>query len=103
MAPEWDWAVGPLAKAADRFHNHSTMGNAFSIQKQLSYLLETEALVLPMIKAAQRAFPIQEGAFENVKLALKSQISLARPALELAEKLANAHSAQAESRPAAKP
>lgn len=79
------------------------MGNAFSIQKQLSYLVETEALVLPMIKAAQRAFPIQEGAFENAKLALKSQISLARPALELAERLANAQGISTETRPQPKP
>ena len=79
------------------------MGNAFSVQKQLSYLVETEQLVLPMIKLASRAFPIQEPAFENAKLALRSQISLARPALQLAEKLAAAHSAQIENRAAAKP
>ena len=92
-----------LVKAADRFHNHSSMGNAFSITKQLSYLRETEDLVLPMIKAASRAFPLQEPAFENAKLALRSQISLARPALLLAEKLSAAHTAQAVSRPLVKP
>lgn len=82
-------SASPIAivKAADRFHNHSSMGGAFSISKQLSYLSETEEFVLPMIKASARAFPLQESAFENVKLALRSQISLARPALLLAERL----------------
>ena len=63
------------------------MGNAFSVAKQLSYLTETEELVLPMIKISARLFPLQEPAFENAKLALRSQISLARPALLLAESL----------------
>jgi hypothetical protein len=79
------------------------MGNAFSVPKQLSYLVETEEFVLPMIKIASRAFPIQEPAFENAKLALRSQISLARPALQLAEKLAAAHGAQSETRAIHKP
>lgn len=79
------------------------MGAAFSISKQLSYLVETEELVLPMIKAASRSFPVQEAAFENAKLALRSQISLARPALLLAEKLSAAHAAQLDSRPSIKP
>ena len=83
--------VAAIVKAADRFHNHSSMGNAFSVTKQLSYLRETEELVLPMVKAAARAFPFQEPAFENAKLALRSQISLARPALLLAERLASDH------------
>lgn len=87
--------VASIVKAADRFHNHSSMGRAFSIAKQLSYLIETETLVLPMVKAASRAFPSQEGAFENAKLALRSQISLARPALELVETLARRHDLQA--------
>ena len=88
-----------IVKATDRFHNHSTMGNAFSITKQLSYLLETEQLVLPMIKIAQRAFPMQEAAFENIKLSLKSQISLVRPALETAQKLSQAQQLNAEEKP----
>ena len=92
-----------IVKAADRFHNHSSMGNAFSVAKQLSYLVETEQLVLPMIKVAARAFPLQEPAFENAKLALRSQISLARPALLLAEKLAAAHTAHADARASIKP
>jgi (p)ppGpp synthase/HD superfamily hydrolase len=95
--------VASIVKAADRFHNHSSMGNAFSVAKQLSYLVETEQLVLPMIKVSARAFPLQEPAFENAKLALRSQISLARPALLLAEKLAAAHTAQADARASIKP
>lgn len=79
------------------------MGNAFTVSKQLSYLRETEELVLPMIKAASRKFPLQEGAFENAKLCLRSQISLARPALLLADKLAAAQIAQAASSPGPKP
>lgn len=76
-----------IVKAADRFHNHSTMGGAFSVEKQLSYMVETECLVLPMIKQSARLFPTQEPAFENAKLVLRSQIALVRPALLLAQKL----------------
>lgn len=79
------------------------MGGAFSIAKQLSYLVETEELVLPMIKAAARLHPLQEGAYENAKLALKSQISLARPALLLAEQLAQAQALNVQDRSIAKP
>ena len=99
MEPQF---LASIVKAADRFHNHSTMGNAFSVPKQLSYLVETEQFVLPMIKASARAFPIQEAAYENAKLALKSQISLARPALLLAEQLAAAHGAPQDARPSIK-
>ena len=81
--------IAAIVKAVDRSHNHSTMGEAFSIEKQLSYMVETEEFVLPMIKEASRAFPWQEPAFENVKLTLLSQISLARPTLERAKQLAD--------------
>jgi (p)ppGpp synthase/HD superfamily hydrolase len=82
-------AIAAIVKAADRFHNHSTMGEAFSIDKQLSYMIETEEFVLPMIKEATRKFPVQEPAFENLKLSLLSQITLARPTLEMAKQLAD--------------
>lgn len=80
-----DWIA--IVKGADRGHNHSTMGEAFSVQKQLSYMVETEEFVLPMLMAACRKFHPQEPAFENIMLSLRSQISLARPALELAQSL----------------
>ena len=87
-----------IVKAADRFHNHSTMGGAFSVDKQLSYMVETERFVLPMIKQSSRLFPTQEPAFENAKLVLRSQIALARPALLLAQSLSKAPGAPREDR-----
>lgn len=78
---------GSIVKGSDRLHNHGSMAGAFSVEKQLSYLLETEQLVLPMLKAARRNFPSQEPAYENLKIALRSQIAILRPALEMIERL----------------
>ena len=80
-----DWIA--IVKGADRAHNHSTMGEAFAVPKQLSYMVETEEYVLPMLEKALANFHWQEPAFENVILSLHSQISLARPVLELAQRL----------------
>lgn len=73
--------IASVAKGVDRIHNHHTMKSAFSAIKQADYLGETEADILPMLKAARRRFPEQEPVYENIKHMLISQTELYRHAL----------------------
>ena len=73
--------VASIVKGCDRIHNHQTMPGVFSKVKQGKYIQETNDFILPMIKAAKRNFPDQEGAYENVKHVLNSQIQLLQLAL----------------------
>lgn len=75
-------ACASIVKGADRLNNHSSMPGAFTFQKQLAYMEETQAWVLLMLKKARRQHPLQEAAYENCKIALTSQIAMLRPALE---------------------
>ena len=70
--------IASIAKGADRIHNFSSMVGVFSVTKQQEYINEGEAYFLPMIKRARRLHVRQEPAYENIKLLLKSQISLIR-------------------------
>ncbi len=65
--------IASIVKGADRIHNHQTI-SAFTREKQLEYINETENFVLPMLKEARNHFPDQELAYENIKHALKGQI-----------------------------
>jgi (p)ppGpp synthase/HD superfamily hydrolase len=67
-----------IAKGIDRVHNLSTIHEVFSVEKQNAYIKETEDLVLPMLKNARNLFPEQEKAYENIKLSLKTNITLIR-------------------------
>lgn len=67
-----------VAKGGDRIHNHQTMQGAFTRQKQLSYMQETDDLLMPMLKVARRRFPSQELAYENIKHVLRTQMELIR-------------------------
>ena len=68
--------VASLIKGADRIHNLDTMQGAFTAQKKEVYLAETQAYVLPMLKAARREFPTQEMAYQNMKYFIESQIRM---------------------------
>lgn len=46
-----------LVKIADRFHNISTMAGAFSLEKMLEYVEETENYVLPMCSIIKKKYP----------------------------------------------
>ena len=70
--------VASICKGVDRIHNHASMVGAFSRIKQLSYMDETEADILPMLKTARRLFPRQEPAYENIRHYLVSQMMLIR-------------------------
>jgi len=76
--------IASVAKGVDRIHNHQTMKGAFSAIKQVDYMGETEADILPMLKAARRRYPQQEPVYENIKHILISQLELYRYALEAA-------------------
>ena len=65
-----------LAKPADRVNNQGSMVGVFTVKKMTEYVEETRALHLPMVKRARRRFPTQEGAYENLKMMLNSQLDL---------------------------
>jgi (p)ppGpp synthase/HD superfamily hydrolase len=77
-----DCPIASIVKGGDRVHNHQTMTDVFSKEKIVSYIKETEELILPMLKMARRKYPDQELAYENIKHALKGQIDLIRYAIE---------------------
>jgi (p)ppGpp synthase/HD superfamily hydrolase len=68
--------VASIVKPADRIDNQGSMIGVFTIEKQKSYIAETEGLILPALKEAKRRFPQQEMAYENLKGMLRSQIAL---------------------------
>ena len=68
--------IASITKLADRIHNISTMQGVFSVQKVQAYVEETKTFFVPMLKVARRRFPDQEGAYENLKLMLTSQLAL---------------------------
>jgi (p)ppGpp synthase/HD superfamily hydrolase len=70
--------IASVAKIIDRLHNLSSMDGVFTLEKQESYIVETEELVMPLIKAARRNFPEQELVYEALKIFLRQQISLYR-------------------------
>lgn len=69
-------AVASIVKAADRMHNHQSMVDVFTIDKQRMYVLETTKYVLPMLKRAQEKFIMQHEAYENARHILKCQVDL---------------------------
>lgn len=73
-----DCPIASLAKGADRVHNLASMGEVFTKEKKESYLKITADFILPMIKEAQKKFPQQNHAFENIKLMLKVQIDMVK-------------------------
>lgn len=73
--------VSSVVKGGDRIHNLQSMVGVFTLAKQRSYLEETERLILPMLKRAERNFPEQEPAYKNIRTVLKMQVSLIDAAL----------------------
>lgn len=71
-----DCPIASIGKGGDRIHNNQTMAEVFTLENQLRYINEAETLIFPMLKRARRNFPEQEGAYENIKHALRSQIEL---------------------------
>lgn len=65
--------IASIVKPSDRGHNQDSMVGVFTIDKQKLYIVETNTLILPMLKAAKRNFPTQTMAYENMKHLLVSQ------------------------------
>lgn len=68
--------IASICKGVDRIHNHKTMIGAFSREKQIDYLGETEDDIMPMLKEARRLHPQQELAYANIKHMLIGQMEL---------------------------
>jgi (p)ppGpp synthase/HD superfamily hydrolase len=73
--------IASIAKGIDRMHNHQSMHGVFSLEKQQSYIEETETYILPMLHVARNNFPEQEAAYQNIKHVLQIQIELIREML----------------------
>lgn len=74
--------IASIVKGCDRAHNFQSMPKVFSAEKQTSYIKEGEDYFLPMLKTAQKNFPEQFLAYQNVRHHLKSQIYLLKHSLE---------------------
>lgn len=65
-----------ITKPIDRVHNLMTMLKGFKPEKQVTYVEETLAEVIPVLKAGRRNFPRQTSAYENIKFVMTNQIQL---------------------------
>lgn len=68
--------IASIVKGVDRINNVQTMVGVFTKEKQIQYIEETNAFVIPMIKEARRLFPEHEPVYENIKYVLRNQLSL---------------------------
>lgn len=78
--------IASIVKGADRINNQQTCVGPFTIEKQKSYLKETEDGILPAMRIAQDIFPHQHQAYELIKFLLKSQIQLIQAIHAVADK-----------------
>lgn len=78
--------VCSIAKAADRLHNLTTMIGVMSTAKLEESVKETEAFVLPMVKAAKKNFPKQTAVYELLKSSINIQLTNIRQYVELSKK-----------------
>jgi (p)ppGpp synthase/HD superfamily hydrolase len=69
-------SIASVCKGIDRLHNMMTMVGGFTAAKQISYVEETLAFVVPLIKKARRLYPKQEGIYHNIKFVLTNQVRL---------------------------
>lgn len=81
--------IASVVKGGDRIHNITSMGAAFSKEKQEKYVVETETYILPMLKQAQRNNPHQNNVYENEKLVLKTQLNIIKLNLGLSNEQKN--------------
>jgi (p)ppGpp synthase/HD superfamily hydrolase len=76
--------LASIAKGVDRMHNFQSMAGVFGLEKQKTYIAETERFIIPMLKNARKNFPEQEPVYQNIKHVLRTQIEL----FQLTHKLA---------------
>lgn len=70
--------IASIVKGCDRVHNQSTMVGVFGPDKIQGYVVETETFIIPMLKVARRRYPSQDGAYQNVRLVLRTQNDMLR-------------------------
>ena len=68
--------IASVVKGADRINNLQSMLGVFTLKKQRAYAAEARERFLPMLKAARRAHPEQEPAYENIRLMMFSQLEM---------------------------
>lgn len=71
-----------IVKGCDRVHNLRSMNGVFTLVKQESYLYETEAHFLPMLKSAAGMYPMQYLAYMNIRTMLKTQLEMIKAVLD---------------------
>jgi len=71
-----------LVKGIDRMHNIESMPGVFTLEKQRSYLEETEQFTLPMLKEARQRYPDHAEAFDIISHILKSYIIIIRKTMD---------------------
>ncbi len=75
--------IASLAKGEDRDHNLGSMIEAFTPQKQRSYIAETREHTLPMLRRARKLFPGQEPIYQNLRHEISVKIYMAEQILAL--------------------
>jgi (p)ppGpp synthase/HD superfamily hydrolase len=68
--------VASIVKGVDRMHNHNTMVGVFTPERIASYVTETRTSIMPMLKRARTLHPYQDGAYQNVRAVLRTQLEL---------------------------
>lgn len=74
--------VAAICKGLDRMHNVGSMVGVFSVEKQRSYLQETEQYILPMLRTGRKLYPPQEPVFHNLRSFIGHQMYLIDSALK---------------------
>ena len=67
-------AIASLVKGLDRCHNIVSMAGVFTVEKQESYIQETEDHVIPMLRAARKTHARQAEAYQMAMLFLRSNM-----------------------------
>lgn len=73
-----DCPIASICKGLDRIHNQGSMHGVFTMEKQHSYILETDTHIIPMLKKARKLFPKQEMVYHNIKFILHEQMKLVK-------------------------
>ena len=68
--------VASIVKGADRMHNHNTLVGVFTPEKIAAYVVETRTSIMPMLQRARTLHPYQDGAYQNVRAVLRTQLEL---------------------------
>lgn len=79
-----DW-LATFIKIIDRANNVSTMSGVFTVEKLKEYVLETESYVLPLIRNAKDAYPMNGDQLFILKYHICSVLSAVKYACMLAE------------------